>query len=69
MSKSLVTAKDVAKKCNVSQATVSYVINNKEGKTSAQLSVQKFWKLLNRWVISQMLLLKAFVKTSVCRLD
>ena len=32
MSKSLVTAKDVPKKCNVSQATVSYVINNKEGK-------------------------------------
>ena len=32
MPKSLVTAKDVAKKCNVSQATVSYVINNKEGK-------------------------------------
>ena len=32
MPKSLVTAKDVAKRCNVSQATVSYVINNKEGK-------------------------------------
>lgn len=30
--KKMVTAKDIAKVCGISQATVSYVINNKEGK-------------------------------------
>lgn len=30
--KKIVTAKDIAKACGISQATVSYVINNKEGK-------------------------------------
>lgn len=34
--KSTVTAKDLAKACNVSQATVSYVINNKEGKNISE---------------------------------
>lgn len=30
--KKIITAKDIAKVCGISQATVSYVINNKEGK-------------------------------------
>ncbi|MEG0013569.1 MAG: LacI family DNA-binding transcriptional regulator [Cellulosilyticaceae bacterium] len=30
--KKIITAKDIAKTCGISQATVSYVINNKEGK-------------------------------------
>ena len=38
--KKSVTAKDIARVCGISQATVSYVMNNKEGKKISEATRQ-----------------------------
>ena len=40
-----ITAKDIARECNVSQATVSYVVNNTAGKRVSEAKRQEILEL------------------------
>ena len=43
-----ITAKDVARECNVSQATVSYVVNNTAGKRVSEAKRQEILETARR---------------------
>lgn len=42
-----VTIHDIAKEAGVSVATVSYVINNKQGQTISEETKNKIWHVIN----------------------